>query len=95
MCRYQECNTRLTHCYDVSTYMLLLLLVMSNLLFVGNPYWFSLLRLGLKQSKIFQSSKYLSEINYNLQDWQRESRRGAHNLPSREEKYWRLLCSLK
>ena len=25
--------------------MLLLLLVMSNLLFVGNPYWFSLLRL--------------------------------------------------
>ena len=48
MCRYQECNTRLTHCYDVSTYMLLLLLVMSNLLFVGNPYWFSLLRLGLQ-----------------------------------------------
>lgn len=45
MCRYQECNTRLTHCYIVSTYMLLLLLMMANLLLVGHPYRFSLLRL--------------------------------------------------
>ena len=24
-------------------------------------------------------------------NWQRESRKGAHNLPSREEKFWRLI----
>ena len=55
MCRYQECNTRLTHCYNVSTYMLLLLLVMSNLLFVGNPYWFSLLRLQRANVKLMNN----------------------------------------
>jgi len=27
-------------------HLMLLLLMMANLLFVGNPYWFSLLRLG-------------------------------------------------
>ena len=62
MCRYQECNTRLTHCYNVSTYMLLLLLVMSNLLFVGNPYWFSLLRLGLQRANFKLVDSYRQHV---------------------------------
>ena len=78
----------------LTTYLMLLLLMVANLLFVGNPYWFSLLRLGLELTKYFNILiKYLSEINYYLLNWQRESRRGAHNLPSREEKYWRLLLN--
>ena len=35
--------------------MLLLLLVMSNLLFVGNPYWFSLLRLQRANVKLMKN----------------------------------------
>ena len=64
----------------------------------GQPLLVQLAAPGPETIKNISTSpdqKYLSEINYYLQDWQRESRRGAHNLPSREEKYWRLLCSLK
>ena len=37
----------------LTTYLMLLLLMVANLLFVGNPYWFSLLRLGLELTKYF------------------------------------------
>ena len=36
--------------------MLLLLLVVSNLLFVGNPYWFSLLRLRRENVKALEDN---------------------------------------
>ena len=82
--------------HAMSYLMLLLLLMMANLLFVGNPDWIRLLSLEWKHVNAqpstmgsFMNGSPLSIICI-LPNWQqRESRRGAHNLPSRGEKSWR------